>query len=228
MDTSQTADSSIMPSTPPAAADSVVVEGDLYGFRHCAGAVLLEGLFALELPVFLDMALLFTLVGMWTESRLLISMQAIAILLPQTIWVIDFLVRACGGHLLGMTDYMFNPSLTLFTRGLSLFHGWLPFLLVYLLIRLGYDRRAYPAQCAFGISLLLFCFFFAPKRTGPRRLAEYGGERELCLGAGQCASAEVDAGGFVHRDALRDFCGGDLYADTFGAAKGVCARQIRG
>ncbi len=45
----------------------------------------------------------------------------------------------------GMSAYMFNPGLSLFTRGLSFFHFWLPFLVLYLVWRLGYDRRAFVA-----------------------------------------------------------------------------------
>jgi len=116
---------------------------------------------------FCDVALLLTGIALWTESRFLVSLEAVAILLPQSVWVIDFLVRAAGGRLFGMTNYMFNPSLSLMTRGLSLFHGWLPILLVYLLIRLGYDRRAFAWQCAIGLGLLLFCFFVAPKPPAP-------------------------------------------------------------
>ena len=116
---------------------------------------------------FCDVALLVTLVALWTENRLLASMEAVAILLPQTLWVMDFVVRACGFKLLGMTDYMFNPGLPLATRALSGFHGWLPFLLVYLLIKLGYDRRAFRWQCLAGVALLLFCFWFAPKAPAP-------------------------------------------------------------
>src|SRR5215469_18638834 len=116
---------------------------------------------------FCDVALLVTLVGLWTESRFLISLEAVAILLPQTVWVVDFVARASGKHLLGMTDYMFDPRLSLWTRGLSLFHGWLPFLLVYLLIRLGYDRRAFAWQSVIGVALVLFCFFVGPKGPAP-------------------------------------------------------------
>ena len=47
-----------------------------------------------------------------------------------------------GVPLIGMTDYMFKHENSLFLRGLSLFHGWLPFLLLYLVWQLGYDRRA--------------------------------------------------------------------------------------
>jgi hypothetical protein len=116
---------------------------------------------------FCDVALLMTLVALWTESRFIASLEAIAIVLPQTLWVIDLAVRACGVHVLGLTDYMFNPQLPIFTRALSLFHGWLPFLLVYLLVRLGYDRRAFVWQCVIGVALVWFCFFFAPKPPAP-------------------------------------------------------------
>jgi hypothetical protein len=113
---------------------------------------------------FCDVALLLTLVAIWTENALLISMSGVGIVLPQTLWVLDFLVRAVAGiHITGMTAYMFNPAIPLFVRGLSTFHGWLPFLIVYLLSRVGYDRRAYGAQAALAVALLLVCFYLAPK-----------------------------------------------------------------
>ena len=78
---------------------------------------------------FCDVALLLTLVGIWREDALLISLPAVGILLPQMLWCADFLVHLCGGKMTGMTGYMFDAKLPLFLRGLSLFHGWLPFLL---------------------------------------------------------------------------------------------------
>jgi hypothetical protein len=116
---------------------------------------------------FCDVALLITLLGMWTESRLVISMEGVAILLPQTLWLIDLSFTMFGGKLLGMTDYMFDRHIPLFIRLLSSFHGWLPLLLVYLLTRVGYDRRAVYWQSIIGVGLLLFCFFFAPKPPAP-------------------------------------------------------------
>ncbi len=61
-----------------------------------------------------------------------------------------------------MTDYMFNAQSSRFLRGLSLFHGWLPFLLVYLVWKLGYDRRAFLAWTGLAWALILICFFFMP------------------------------------------------------------------
>ncbi len=111
---------------------------------------------------FCDLALFITLFGIWTESPFLISMCAVGILAPQVLWVADFLSNLVGLSLIGITDYMFNHENSLFLRGLSLYHGWLPFLLVYLVWALGFDRRALPAWALLAWVLLLLCFFFMP------------------------------------------------------------------
>ena len=112
---------------------------------------------------FCDVAVLVTLVAVWIESALLISIEAVAILLPQTLWIVDFLASLVGIHLIGLTDYMFDPKLPVFVRGLSLFHGWLPLLIVYMLFQLGYDRRAVVVHTMVGVGLLMICYFcFAP------------------------------------------------------------------
>jgi len=109
---------------------------------------------------FCDAALLLTVAGMWRESSLLISMCSVGILLPQCLWLADFGSNLVGIHLLGLTGYMFDPALPLFTRGLSLFHGWLPLLLVWLLARLGYDKRALSAWTILAAALVFACYFF--------------------------------------------------------------------
>ena len=74
---------------------------------------------------FCDIALLLTLAGIWTENRLLVSLPAVGILIPQALWVVDFIVQLSGHRLTGMTGYMFDHDRSAFLRGLSLFHGWL-------------------------------------------------------------------------------------------------------
>jgi|SRR5579862_1146081 len=111
---------------------------------------------------FCDTALILTLIGIWLESPLLLSMCAVGILAPQLLWVVDFLSHIVGASLTGVTDYMFQPNHSLFLRGLSMFHGWLPFLLAFLVWKLGYDRRAFPAWTALTWALILICFFFMP------------------------------------------------------------------
>ncbi len=116
---------------------------------------------------FCDVALLMTLVGVWRESALFVSMPAVGILLPQALWQIDFLGMAVGLPITGMTGYMFNPKLTLFTRGLSFFHFWLPILLLWLIWQLGYDRRAFKAWTVLAWGLVLICFFVMPAPPAP-------------------------------------------------------------
>jgi hypothetical protein len=117
---------------------------------------------------FCDVAILVTLAALWLESRLLASVQAVAILLPQALWVIDFVMKGVlGRSMLGLADYMYDPGLPLFVRGLSSFHGWLPFLLLWMVWRLGYDRRALLVQTLCAWALLLVCYFFTAPPPAP-------------------------------------------------------------
>src|SRR5438552_15580195 len=117
---------------------------------------------------FCDLALLITAVAVWIENPLLISMQAVAITAPQMLWVVDLLCRLLlGVHVTGVTAYMLDSSIPLFLRGLSLFHGWLPFFLLWLLSRVGYDRRALVIQAVVSIIVLLISYLFAPAPPPP-------------------------------------------------------------
>jgi hypothetical protein len=113
---------------------------------------------------FCDAALLITLVALWTENPLLASVPAVGITLAQILWVVDFCV---GGHFLGIAAYMFNPKLPLYLRALSSFHGWLPFLLLWLVRLLRYDPRALAAQVALTCGLILTAYFFGPPPPAP-------------------------------------------------------------
>jgi len=116
---------------------------------------------------FCDVALLVTVAALWLESPLLFSMQAVAITLPQLLWVVDFLAHLAGVNLLGVAAYMFDPHIPLFVRGLSSFHGWLPLVLIGAVWRLGYDRRALRAQVICALVLLTVCYFFTPPPPAP-------------------------------------------------------------
>ena len=111
---------------------------------------------------FCDVALGLAVVSLWTAHPLPASMAAVGILLPQTLWCLDFVGELLGQRVVGLTAYMFNPKSSLFLRGLSFFHFWLPFLLVYLVRRLGYDRRALPGWTALGWALCLVSYRLLP------------------------------------------------------------------
>jgi hypothetical protein len=96
---------------------------------------------------FSDIALLTTTLTLWVESSLMASMTALSVVLLELVWNIDFFVRLItGASLIGLSGYMFDSSLPLPLRCLSLFHVVLPVLLLWLIYRLGYDKRALLAQ----------------------------------------------------------------------------------
>ena len=109
-----------------------------------------------------DVALLMGLVAVWTGRALFASAPAVGILIPQAVWMADFLGTLAGYPLVGMTGYMFDEGLPLFTRGLSFFHFWLPLFLLWLLARLGYDRRAFWTWTVLAWVLMPVCYFLLP------------------------------------------------------------------
>ncbi len=117
---------------------------------------------------FCDIALFVTLAALWLESPLLAGSQAVGLVIPQSVWIFDFVIGlVTGTPPIGVTGYMFDPGRSLFLRGLSLFHGWLPLLLVYLVWRLGYDKRALPLQTLLTWVVLLLCYLFTDPPPAP-------------------------------------------------------------
>jgi hypothetical protein len=104
-------------------------------------------------------------VGLWTESRLLFSWQTVALLLVQLAFSIDVLSRLLlGWHVIGGTEYMFDPNVSLSHRILSLFHVPMPVFLLWGVWRLGYDRRAFLSQSAECVVLLPLTYFLTQPR----------------------------------------------------------------
>jgi hypothetical protein len=114
-----------------------------------------------------DVALFMALVAVWTEKSIWASMPAVGILLPQALWMVDFLGGFVGLHVTEMTAYMFSETIPVFTRALSLFHFWLPLFLLWLLSRLGYDGRALVAWTVLAWVLMLVCYFLMPAPPAP-------------------------------------------------------------
>jgi hypothetical protein len=116
---------------------------------------------------FCDTCLLLGFVACLTDNRLLASIPATGIILPQILWMADLVAEACGFHWLGMTSYMFDSSVPLWLRGISLYHVWLPFVLAYMVHKLGYDRRAFWSWTAIAWTLLVICYFTTSPPPAP-------------------------------------------------------------
>jgi hypothetical protein len=73
---------------------------------------------------------------------------------------------------LNMTAYMFQHEgwVEWYYDGLSLFHLWLPCLLIYLVARLGYDRRALVLWTVTAWILLVVCYLWMPPPPEPVHL----------------------------------------------------------
>ncbi|HKY28451.1 MAG TPA: hypothetical protein VJM12_10985 [Pyrinomonadaceae bacterium] len=111
---------------------------------------------------FSDIALFVTVAALWLENSLLASMMLLAIAVVELAWNIDFFgYLLTGRSVLGLGEYMFDAKIPLPIRGLSLFHIFLPPLLVWMVYRLGYDARAFIAQTLLACVVLPLSYFLA-------------------------------------------------------------------
>jgi hypothetical protein len=109
---------------------------------------------------FCDVANFAIAIGLWLESPLLVSSQALSVLLVQILWTADVAGRALlGSHPVGGTEYMFDPAIPFHLRLASCFHIAVPPLLVWGLWRLGYDGRAWLLQSAIAWVVLPLSFW---------------------------------------------------------------------
>jgi hypothetical protein len=113
-----------------------------------------------------DIAVIVGCVGFWFDSALLISSQAVAAVLVCAAWTLDagwkfFL----GRHLIGGTEYLFDPQYPLWIRLLSLFHVVMPVLMLWAVHRVGYERRGYRVQLAIAGAVLIASRFTSPAQN---------------------------------------------------------------
>ena len=102
-----------------------------------------------------DLAVILAAIGIWRSNALLLSSQAVSTLLVGLAWFVDLLCRGLSGrHLIGGTEYLWDPQYPLWVRLLSVYHVVLPALLLWCLRRVGYDSRAWKLQC--GLAALFF------------------------------------------------------------------------
>lgn len=119
---------------------------------YTAFVVVTVSIYAFKYPLwnflwFSDIALIATVPALWLEDSLLASMMLVGVLLPELLWNAAFSVRlATGKRLFGLTDYMFDPTKPLYLRAISLFHVFLPLLLLWMVAQLGYDPDALIGQ----------------------------------------------------------------------------------
>jgi hypothetical protein len=128
---------------------------------------------------FSDIALLVTVPALWFESGLLASTMALSILFLDIIWNVDFFARLVMGHnLFGLSPYMFDRTIPMPVRLLSLFHIWFPPLLLWMVYRLGYDERALMVQTALAWVVLPVTYWLSDPRENINWVHGLRGKRQ--------------------------------------------------
>ena len=90
-----------------------------------------------------DIGLFLTVMSLWLHSAMLMSIAAVAVLVIELVWNIDFFGELIFNvNIIDLADYMFDPSYPFFLRILSLFHVITPLVWIWYLKRYGYDTRA--------------------------------------------------------------------------------------
>ena len=138
---------------------------------YTAFAAVTVAIYAKKYPLwnflwFSDIALIATVPALWLENSLLASMMLVGVLLPELLWNVAFFVRlATGKRLFGLTDYMFDPTKPLYLRAISLFHFFLPLLLLWMVSRLGYDPDALIGQALLAWIVLPLTYRLADSKV---------------------------------------------------------------
>lgn len=113
-----------------------------------------------------DVAVILTCIGLWTGNALLLSSQAVSSVVIDALWTLDvaawLLVRR---HFIGGTEYLFDGTIPLWIRLLSLFHVVIPVVLLWSLARLGYDRRGFALQAAIALPVVIASRFVTPSQN---------------------------------------------------------------
>jgi hypothetical protein len=113
---------------------------------------------------FCDLGNIFIAAGLWLESSLIFSWQATGLLLFQTLFTIDLVSALVSGrHLIGGTEYMFDPQIPLWIRLVGLFHVVTPSLLLWAIWSLGYDRRGWKLQTLTAWIVIPINYFWRPQ-----------------------------------------------------------------
>lgn len=114
---------------------------------------------------FCDIANVLIGIGLWLESPLIFSWVACGVLLFQILYTLDLAgALLTGHHLIGGTEYMFDPHLSLGIRLLSLFHVVTPPFLLWVIWRLGYDRRGWKLQVLMTWIVIPINYFWRPEQ----------------------------------------------------------------
>lgn len=108
-------------------------------------------------------ALVLLFFGMLFEKKIILSMMALTSIPFYISWAFLFFIDLFSEISFESVAYMFDSSLPILLRGISLFHIVLPFFIIYILSKIGYDSKAFYYQSIVGLIILLLTYLDSPK-----------------------------------------------------------------
>ena len=126
---------------------------------------------------FSDIGLFGICAALWLAQPLLGSMMALAILLPETLWLFSFISGAIakGRGVTTLAMYMFDERIPFYLRALSgAFHFALPPGALWLVYRYGYDERALLAQTLLAWLVLPATLWLTPPQKNVNWVRGFG------------------------------------------------------
>ena len=113
---------------------------------------------------FCDLGNLLITLGLWLESRIILSWQALGLLVFQTLYIVDLIAALVfRKHPIGGTEYMFDPTIPLPIRLLGLYHLAVPVLLLWAVRQLGYDPNALKYEIFTTCLVVPINYFWRPE-----------------------------------------------------------------
>src|SRR5947209_14374106 len=117
-----------------------------------------------NLLYFCDLGNILIAVALWLESPLIFSALACGLLLFQALYTVDLAGALISDrHMIGGTEYMFDPHVPLSIRLLGLFHVATPPLLIWAIRRIGYDPRGWKLHTALTWIVVPINYFWRPE-----------------------------------------------------------------
>lgn len=117
-----------------------------------------------NLLFFCDLGNFLIAIALWLESPAIFSSQACGLIFFQSLYTVDLLVALLTRHhVIGGTEFMFDPGVSLSIRLLSLFHVVTPLMLLWALWKLGYDRRGWKYQTLIAWMVVPINYLWRPQ-----------------------------------------------------------------
>lgn len=110
-----------------------------------------------------DISLIVTAVGLWFHTSLLMSILCVILLPLELMWNVGYFYQLITGpSIAGIADYMFDPTVPLWLRNLSLFHVALPIVWIWYLYRWGYNKQAFSYALVLFWTIILLTYLLVP------------------------------------------------------------------